>query len=161
MSPRPTLNLSAYFVVAILLVGCSKATTDENSEISSFRVSREVFLVKIMASSVRRPEIAGCQVRVVPMSSVCQRPARDALTNAERSSANQANWFVATTELLSIAATKPAPASAIHIVVKLRHSMAFAVGENVSLFVRLSKKLSRMRVLCGGLGQCQCTLWQR
>ena len=31
MSPRPTLNLSAYLVVAILLVGCSKATTDENS----------------------------------------------------------------------------------------------------------------------------------
>ena len=31
MSPRPTLNLSAYFVVVILLVGCSKATTDENS----------------------------------------------------------------------------------------------------------------------------------
>ena len=47
MSSRPTLNLSAYLVVAILLVGCSKATTDENSEISSYRASRS-FPVKMV-----------------------------------------------------------------------------------------------------------------
>ena len=65
----------------------------------------------------------------------------DALMNAERSSANLANWSVATTERLFIAVTKPVPASAIHTVVKLRHSMAFAVAENVSRSAKLSKRV--------------------